>query len=268
MTISPSDVDAINEIAAFLALDDVCAADGFVKEKDIDCIVWAGNAVLHTAEQAFRLVRNGVAPRILLSGGIGHSTRLLWQTVEQHRTYRAVATEGRPEAQILRNIAIRFWDLDPARILVDDASTNSGENAAFSRRILEESGIAADTILLVQDPTMQRRTDATFRHAWRDRPHVRFRNWPTFTPRVALVEDELRFRVGPVAGLWTMERFLSLVMGEVPRLRNDAAGYGPRGRGFIAAVDIPDAVESAYAHLQSRIGSTFGTRVPLQPQIQ
>lgn len=261
MTVSPSDIDAINEIAAFLALDDVSTADGFVTAPDIDCIVWAGNAVLHTAEQAFRLVRDGLVPRILLSGGIGHSTRLLWQAVEEHETYRAVPTEGRPEAQILRDVATRFWGLDPARILVDDTSANSGENAAFSRRILEESEVAADTILLVQDPTMQRRTDATFRHVWRDRPQVRFRNWPTFTPRVALVEDELRFQAGPIAGLWTMERFLSLLMGEIPRLRNDASGYGPRGQGFIAEVTIPASVEAAYRRLGNLLGHGFADRV-------
>lgn len=261
MIITLSDVEAINEIAAFLALDDVSTADGSLTTQGIDCIVWAGNAVLHTAEQAFRLVRDGVVPRILLSGGVGHSTRLLWQVVERHEIYHAVATEGRPEAQILKDIGERFWGLDPARILVDDASTNSGENAVFSRRLLDESGIAADTILLVQDPTMQRRTDATFRHIWRDRPHVRFRNWPTFTPRVALVEGELRFSEGSIRGLWTMERFLSLLVGEVPRLRNDASGYGPKGKGFIADVPIPDSVEAAYRRLGDLLGQRFADRV-------
>jgi hypothetical protein len=38
-------------------------------------------------------------------------------------------------------------------------------------------------------------------------------------------------------------------MGEVPRLRDDATGYGPRGRGYIAHVDVPDDVEAAYAEL-------------------
>ena len=37
--------------------------------------------------------------------------------------------------------------------------------------------------------------------------------------------------------------------GEVPRLRDDEQGYGPRGRGFIAHVDVPDDVEAAHASL-------------------
>jgi hypothetical protein len=39
------------------------------------------------------------------------------------------------------------------------------------------------------------------------------------------------------------------VMGEVPRLRDDADGYGPRGAGFQAHVDVPAEVEAAYAGL-------------------
>jgi len=44
------------------------------------------------------------------------------------------------------------------------------------------------------------------------------------------------------------------VMGEIPRLRNDADGYGPKGRGFIVAVDIPPAVEAAYDRLTEPFG--------------
>ena len=48
------------------------------------------------------------------------------------------------------------------------------------------------------------------------------------------------------------ERLLSLALGEIPRLRDDENGYGPRGRGFIAHVDIPEAVEAAWRRLADR----------------
>jgi len=54
-----------------------------------------------------------------------------------------------------------------------------------------------------------------------------------------------------------MERFVSLVMGEIPRLRNDKDGYGPRGRGYIVAVDIPASVEAAYQRLRD-LGGDLG----------
>ena len=42
--------------------------------------------------------------------------------------------------------------------------------------------------------------------------------------------------------MWDMERYVSLLMGETPRLTDDAAGYGPHGAGYIAHVDIPEEV--------------------------
>ena len=181
------------------------------------------------------------------------STPLLWQAVAAHECYRGIPAHGRPEAHVLRDIAERFWGIDRSRVLVDDASTNCGENATFSRRVLEASGRKAETVLIVQDPTMQRRTDATFRHVFRDTPTA-FVSWPTFTPQVALDGEGLRFTTPELPGLWPMDRFLSLLLGEIPRLRDDAAGYGPRGKGFIVHVDIPAEVEAAYAHLKLSVG--------------
>lgn len=39
-------------------------------------------------------------------------------------------------------------------------------------------------------------------------------------------------------------------MGEVPRLRDDAEGYGPLGKGFIAHVEVPPEVEAAWQTLR------------------
>jgi len=248
---------ALNQIAAFLALDDLSGGNS---KAHFDCIILAGNSVLKTAEGAFGLVRSGRSPTLLISGGVGHSTELLWQVVAKHPVYRTVPTIGRPEAHILRDIATNHWGLDPSRILIDDESTNCGENASCSRKVLEQLDQDSKTILLVQDPTMQRRTDATFRNVWNDRDDITFLNWPTFTPSLCHRGDGLMFENSGAAGLWPLERFISLVLGEVPRLRNDASGYGPKGRGFIAAVDIPEDVEEAYAFLRESLGQRFDTR--------
>ena len=51
--------------------------------------------------------------------------------------------------------------------------------------------------------------------------------------------------------MWQPKRYIDLLMGEIPRLRDDADGYGPNGRGFIAHVDIPSEVEAAFAELRN-----------------
>ena len=39
-------------------------------------------------------------------------------------------------------------------------------------------------------------------------------------------------------------------MGEIPRLSDDIDGYGPKGTGYIAHVDIPEEVMTAFNHLK------------------
>lgn len=51
-----------------------------------------------------------------------------------------------------------------------------------------------------------------------------------------------------VQGAWGVQRFLSLLLGEAPRLHL----YGPGGRGFMDAVDVPARVDDAHAWLLGR----------------
>lgn len=49
-----------------------------------------------------------------------------------------------------------------------------------------------------------------------------------------------------IHGMWESDRYINLLMGEIPRLRDDENGYGPAGKGFIAHVDIPENVEKPF----------------------
>ena len=53
-------------------------------------------------------------------------------------------------------------------------------------------------------------------------------------------------------GVWPVARFMSLLLGEIPRLRDDTGGYGPRGRNFIDHTDVPEEVEAAWQRLSAR----------------
>jgi hypothetical protein len=58
--------------------------------------------------------------------------------------------------------------------------------------------------------------------------------------------------------MWPVDRYVTLLMGEVPRLTDDANGYGPAGRGYTAHVDVPPQVRRAYTHLRET--TDFATR--------
>lgn len=53
-------------------------------------------------------------------------------------------------------------------------------------------------------------------------------------------------------GVWDVDRYISLLLGEIPRLRDDEGGYGPAGKNFIDHIDIPAKVEEAHARLAQR----------------
>lgn len=248
----------VNAIASFLALSDFprflptpASVRTVFGDAVVDAVALMGSSVLATAEHAYSLLRVGRARRLLISGGIGHSTGHLYESIARHPRYSWLSTEHRGEARLLAEIAIRFWGIDPALIVVEDESRHCGENAAFTLRTLTRELPQARTLLLLQDPTMQRRTAATFEKACAEaRCELIIGNHPTFVPRVRSSGHRLEWDLdGQVAGLWPIGRFLSLVMGEIPRLRDDAAGYGPRGQGYLVHVEIPPSVLEAYGRL-------------------
>lgn len=60
--------------------------------------------------------------------------------------------------------------------------------------------------------------------------------------------------------MWDMERYISLLLGEIPRLRDDENGYGLREKDSIAHVDIPQSVTNAFDELrQNYSGLIRGT---------
>ena len=116
--------------------------------------------------------------------------------------------------------------------------------------MLKERQRTSGRVLVVQDPTMQRRTMATFARVCRDEPaSPQWISHPGFTPVLQNGTEGVEFR-GVNAGLWPVDRYLSLVMGELPRLYDDVNGYGPAGRDFIAHVEFPKTVTAAWRQLQ------------------
>ncbi|KNC95545.1 YdcF family protein [Trabulsiella odontotermitis] len=242
-----STLNAANTVGAWLAQNDYHPRP---RPGEGDLVVLAGNAVIPTIDAACQLVAAG-EQTLLISGGVGHSTTFLYAAIARHPRYNSIRTTGRAEATILADIAHQFWNIPRERMVVEDKSTNCGQNAQFTRTIMEEHDIHCQEGIVVQDPTMQRRTMATFARVWQDVPDApTWKSYPGLTPVLRNSEQGACFS-GENTGLWPVERYLSLIVGELPRLRDDEQGYGPRGKGFISHMDIPAEVEEAWAWLRS-----------------
>jgi uncharacterized SAM-binding protein YcdF (DUF218 family) len=205
-----SDARHLETIAAWLALED--PMPGYV-----DALLLFGGSLPDAWDQAAALVKEDRVGTLVLVGGEGHTTDVL----------RSLLGEtAETEAELMAAYLDRRHGL--TELLIEGKSRNCGENVVLGREVVLLAGLAPRAVALVQDPTMQRRMDAVFRLVWPDAVAVN--------------------RPGPRSGrhAWPHDRWVSLVMGEVPRLRDDAHGYGPHGAGFQAHVDVPPEVEAAY----------------------
>ena len=95
----------VNTIAAFLARRDVPSLDPHTAAADV--LILCGSALLGAAEVAAGGIAAGAPPRLLITGGVGHSTGLLHAAVAAHAGC-AAASVGvgavAAEAHVLRAV--------------------------------------------------------------------------------------------------------------------------------------------------------------------
>ena len=240
-------VDAVNTLGRFCGMRDVPALTpdalkGALGTPQADVMVLFGGSILCGGDVLAQAIRDGVARRYIIVGGEGHTTQSLRDRV--HALYPEIATDGQPEA-----VVFAAW-LEHTHGLSVDAlecrSTNCGNNITNLLALLRDRAFPCRSIILTQDATMQRRMDAGLRlHA----PQLRIVNYAAYHATLVPGPDGPVFSED-IPGMWDVERYVTLLMGEIPRL--SPAGYGPKGKGYIAHVEIPDAVRSAFAFLQAR----------------
>jgi uncharacterized SAM-binding protein YcdF (DUF218 family) len=256
----------LNAVIEWLARDDAPAPDA---SADTWVCLLGGVPDLSLARRAADLFFALHATRLLVVGGAGHSTARLRAAAARDADGAGVATEGRAEADILADVAARHWGVPRGAIIVERASTNCGNNATLA---LAAARAAADApggaplparLVLVQDPIMQRRSHESFAAGGWPAAGVALASAAPAVPRVAPAPGAgggaggagVAFADAAHARAWPLAPFLELVMGEVPRLRDDAGGYGPRGAGFIGHVDVPARVLRAHAALLPALGA-------------
>ena len=67
------------------------------------------------------------------------------------------------------------------------------------------------------------------------------------------MDSDLKLTNTDIDGIWDEERYLELIMGEIPRLTDDVNGYGPCGKNFIAHVNVPKEIEEHYNMLKGTL---------------
>jgi len=216
----------------------------------VDMIIILGNSIPYIAELGAKAYKNGLAKDIMIVGGIGHSTKYLIQNVLHDNNYKDIDTNDKSEADILRQIIVRKENIEQEKITIENKSTNCGSNAHEALKILKDKSQIPKSIILIQDPTMQLRSHASFlKECYEEKTLII--SYSPFLPQLEVLDNCYEYINEEINGLWTKDRFIDLIMGEIPRLRDDENGYGPKGKGFITHIDIPEEVIDSYKRLVS-----------------
>jgi uncharacterized SAM-binding protein YcdF (DUF218 family) len=169
------------------------------------------------AERGAQLFLDGWAPLLIFSGGLGAITRELW-------------TE--PEADQFAAIAARMG-VPRQHILIENRSTNTGENVIFTRQLLADRGLTPQSFILVQKPYMERRSYATFRKLWPEKQAI------VTSPQVSLDEYLEKYSNANLP----VDEVVSIMVGDLQRVKLYAE------KGFQIPQDIPPEVWAAFEAL-------------------
>jgi uncharacterized SAM-binding protein YcdF (DUF218 family) len=182
-----------------------------------DAIVVLCSHDTRVAERGAQLLLDGWSPRLIFSGGLGTITRQLWKE---------------PEADRFAHVAMNMG-VPPDRILIENRSTNTGENVRLTKQLLDECGIVVAKLIVVQKPYMERRSFATFKKVWAQPELV------VTSPRVTLDE----YLSGYSNETLSTDDVISIMVGDLQRIRVYA------DKGFQIPQDIPPDVWDAYEQL-------------------
>ncbi len=169
------------------------------------------------AERGAQVFLDGWAPLLIFSGGLGSITRELW-------------TE--PEADQFAAIAVRMG-VPRERILIENRSTNTGENVLFTKQLLADRGLTPQSFILVQKPYMERRSYATFRKLWPEKQAI------VTSPQVSLDEYLEKYSNDNLP----VDEVVSIMVGDLQRVKLYAE------KGFQIPQEIPADVWAAFEAL-------------------
>jgi len=169
------------------------------------------------AERGAELFLDNWAPLLIFSGGLGAITKGLWTEPEAIRFSRIAESMGVP----------------PEHILVEDKSTNTGENVRYTRDLLRRKVLDPNRFIAVQKPYMERRTYATFRKVWPEKELV------VTSPQVSFDQYLDQYAHSTL----TPEDVIAIMVGDLQRIRL----YPDKG--YQIRQEIPVSVWAAYEEL-------------------
>lgn len=187
--------------------------------KKCDCILGLGCYDMHIPERCAQLYHDGYGDLIIFTGGLGKCTSGVLK---------------KSEAEVFRDIAINLG-VPENKILIENKSTNTGDNFRFTKALIEEKGLNIHSYLVVQKPYMERRAYAAFKAILPNDECL------VTSPDISF-EDYFK-EYEDMNG--SIKELLCVMVGDLQRMRVYPS------KGWQIEQDIPDIVWNAYEELVS-----------------
>lgn len=251
----------INLLSEFCGKRDInkLSKDELMKHFGISCadvLILFGGSILEGCNVCGEGMKSGIAKELILVGGEGHTTEALRQVIKKECP--EIQTANKTEAVLMGEYLNLKYNIKD--YYLETKSTNCGNNVTYVLELLKENNIKAKNIIIIQDSTMQQRMDAGFRKYSDD---INIINYAPYKAKVVVKNDKLAFEESNILGMWNLEKYISLLMGEIPRLHDDENGYGPNGTDYIAHVHVPSDVLKAFENLKAEYGNLVRVANPL-----
>lgn len=262
---SENTAKSINTLGAFCGKRDIkeltrhCLQEKYDIDQ-ADVMVLFGGSILQGGDVLANAIHNHIAKKFLIVGGEGHTTETLRTIV--HNEYPQIKTDGFSEAEVFQSYLKNQYHVSAD--FIETKSTNCGNNITHLLELIKKQSIVCHSIILCQDATMQCRMDAGLRKYMPN--DLCIINYASYQAEVIEAGTVLQYKSIP-HGMWHIDRYINLLMGEIPRLSDDENGYGPKGKDFIAHVDIPEDVKSAFNQLKRIYGNEVRIANPLYATI-
>lgn len=214
--------------------------------KQVDVAILFGGSIPEGCDVFAKAYRQNLAKHYLIVGGTGHTTDTLRHKMQT--VLNDFNTTDKSEAEIMNYYLQTKYEINDC--LLETKSTNCGNNITNTLALLGNLCINPQSILFMQDATMQMRMYAGFKKYL---PKIKLINYATYKVHFIVDNNQLALENNSLWGMWDIDRYITLLLGEIPRLHDTKTGYGPQGQNFIAHIDVPQQVLSAFTYLKQNL---------------
>ena len=186
---------------------------------------------LRVADFASKLYKIGLGPEIMFSGGPAN-----------YKNPLLAKSKFKTESELFASKAIELG-VPENKILVENESTDLGENISFSYKLIAKLNLKAEKIIVVQKPYMGRRTFAALK-----------KQWPDQSAKFTIMTENIDYQnyIKDMSEL-ELNYFLNVMVGDFRRIID----YAKPEFNYQIPQTIPNEVNEAYLIL---VNSGFGSR--------